>query len=204
MFTLVYLPVDGRGEFPRLVLEAGKIPYNKRVLQYPFDKEWADLKPTTPLGQMPILKNEETGYQVAECVAIASYAAKKSGLYPTNEEDAALSDMYALCITNKKEIFIECVIRGNRDEIKEFLDIKWPNFLDLVESRMNKNGYLVGDSLTWSDICLLDSMLIIGHEVSNVHPKIKNLMEKVKSMDGIEEYLNSDRKSITWFQRQNY
>ncbi len=199
MLTLVYFEITGRGEFDRLVLEAGKVNYVKQALQYPPTEEWAALKPSTPLGKLPVLRVEDSGLIIGESIAVARYAAKKAGLYPNKEEEAALSDMFVDRINNEKVSFIQVAESKDKDALDKHLNEALPAFLSVMEEKINDHGYLVGESLTWADICLYDATILTQHDVADdIHPKVHKLVEKVKSNEGIRDYLNSNRRSATW------
>jgi glutathione S-transferase len=156
------------------------------------------LKPKTPLGCLPVLKNEETGFELSESIAVARYCAKKAGLYPTNEEEASLSDMYVDNMNDKRNQFVVAVVKKDTETIDKFLSTILPEYLTFLESKINENGFLVGKSMSWADICLLDSVQLAQYEVTDAHPKIKKLLETVKSCEGLKDYLSSERKSVTW------
>jgi len=80
---LLYFPVHGRGLVARLILDYGKVNYNNKVLTSEF---WA-LKPTLPLGQLPVLKID--GVMYCQTQAINAYCGKLAKL-------PALSDIEEL------------------------------------------------------------------------------------------------------------
>jgi glutathione S-transferase len=53
-------------------------------------KDWPALKPTMPLGSMPILKID--GADHCQSMALARYAAKKAGYYPEDPLEALIVD----------------------------------------------------------------------------------------------------------------
>jgi len=81
---LLYFPVHGRGLVARLILDYGKVDYNNKVLTFP---EFGALKPTLPLGQLPVLKID--GAMYCQTQAINAYCGKLAKL-------PALSDIEEL------------------------------------------------------------------------------------------------------------
>ncbi|XP_072050148.1 glutathione S-transferase 1-like [Amphiura filiformis] len=72
-YKLIYFNARGRGETIRLLFEIAGVEYEDKRIDY--DTEWADLKPNTPFGVLPIL--EVDGKQLTESRAIYSYLAKE-------------------------------------------------------------------------------------------------------------------------------
>ncbi|KPJ10578.1 Glutathione S-transferase 2 [Papilio machaon] len=85
--TVTYFNVKGLGEGIRMLLAYGGQEFEDiRV-----DKEqWAELKPKTPFGQMPLL--EIDGKQYAQCIAICRYLGRKYGLAGNTLEEDLLID----------------------------------------------------------------------------------------------------------------
>lgn len=86
--TLTYFDFHGgRGEPARLALHIGGIAFEDR--RFP-PAEFAEVRKTTPLGQVPVLKVD--GIQVTQSDAITRYAGKLAGLYPQDPVQALLCD----------------------------------------------------------------------------------------------------------------
>jgi len=81
---LLYFPMHGRGLVARLILDYGKVDYNNKTITFP---EFAALKPTLPLGQVPVLKVD--GQMYCQTQAINAYCGKLAKL-------PALSDIEEL------------------------------------------------------------------------------------------------------------
>ena len=84
---LVYFDVPGRAEPIRIMLHAAGIDFVDTRIS---GKDWATIKPTTPLGFVPILKMG--GKEYSQSAALMRFAAKKSGCYPTNDIQALVVD----------------------------------------------------------------------------------------------------------------
>ena len=92
--TLKYFPFAGAAEKVRLAFWLGNVPFvDERV---PF-AEWAELKPTTPYGQVPVLAIDGGPY-ISQSMAMLRYAATLAPqLYPPEqalaiEESIGLTD----------------------------------------------------------------------------------------------------------------
>ena len=72
---LTYFDIPGAGEKVRLALMMGKIPFTDERIGF---KEWGELKPKTPYGQLPLL--EIDGEVCAQSNAMLQYAGKLAGL----------------------------------------------------------------------------------------------------------------------------
>ena len=79
-YKLTYFPVKGLGESVRFLLSYGKVDFEDCRIEI---KQWPEIKPTMPFGQMPILEFSKTkAYQSA---AICRYLAKQFNLVGANE-----------------------------------------------------------------------------------------------------------------------
>ena len=80
--SLLYFQGAGRAEAIRILLSAAGVPFDDVRLAY---AEWKDVKPTTPLGAVPVLTID--GVPHVQSVALARYAARLApGWYPTDED----------------------------------------------------------------------------------------------------------------------
>ncbi len=77
----------GRAEPARLALHIGGIAFEDSRFAFP---EFAEVRKTTPLGQVPTLHVD--GVQVTQSDAITRYAGKLAGLYPQDAFQALLCD----------------------------------------------------------------------------------------------------------------
>jgi len=103
---LTYFNLHGKAEHIRLILHAGKVEFEDKRIESM--EEWGIMKPTTVLGQVPVLNWD--GLELVQSNAIARFVAKKVGLAGSTEEDFVHADM----------ILEHCV-----DYIKENLKIRF-------------------------------------------------------------------------------
>ncbi|KAE9308873.1 hypothetical protein PR003_g20640 [Phytophthora rubi] len=115
---LTYFDIKGRAELTRLIFHYGGVTFtDNRVARADFPA----LKPTLPFGQVPALEVNGTSY--AQSMAVARYAAKLSGLYPSDPVKA-LKD--ADKKAQKQKLFVD----ETAPKFFTALEIKWgiPSF----------------------------------------------------------------------------
>ena len=110
-----------------------------------------------PYGQLPVL--EVDGEMFAQSVAIAKFCGKLSGLYPKDDDLAAMKvDEFldaAAQITSLVNPSMSEKDPTKRAAMREELGQEtFPHWLSLLEKRMGSGDYLVGDSLTVADLAI--------------------------------------------------
>ena len=84
---ILYFDGAGRAETIRIALFAGGVDFTDTRFS---GKEWPAIKPTTPLGSVPVLKVD--GVAHCQSVALARYAGKLGGFYPEDPVQALIVD----------------------------------------------------------------------------------------------------------------
>ncbi len=110
-----------------------------------------------PYGQLPVL--EVDGEMFAQSVAIAKFCGKLSGLYPKDDDLAAMRvDEFldaAAQITSLVNPSMAEKDPAKRAEMREELGQETlPRWFGLLEQRMGPGDYLVGDSITVADLAI--------------------------------------------------
>ncbi len=83
--SLTYFDFDAsRGLECRLALKAAGLDFEDVRLQR---DQWAAMKPTTPFGGLPILRDGD--WTLTQCNAILGYIGRTRGLHPTDPREAA-------------------------------------------------------------------------------------------------------------------
>ena len=82
-----YFPSEGRAEAVRLALSIGGLEFEDHRIQF---ADWPATKPTTPWGAVPVL--EWDGKILSQSNSINRFIGKKTGLYPTDDWEAAKCD----------------------------------------------------------------------------------------------------------------
>ncbi|VDL78723.1 unnamed protein product [Nippostrongylus brasiliensis] len=168
-YKLIYFSFRGRAEVPRQLFALAGQDYED--VRYTLD-EWPKHKDEMPFGQMPVL--EVDGKKLCQSRAIARFLAKRfvvadchkftgKGYAGKNALDEAVVDSI---VDQCEDFFAEIrpyfraaagMEQGDVENLEKHLLLParqkfftfMTNFL-----RNNKSGYLVGDSLTWADLCV--------------------------------------------------
>lgn len=191
--TLTYFDVTGRAELTRLVLRYGGISFvDNRITQVQFE----ELKPTLPLGQVPVL--EVDGETFAQSIAFARYAAKLAGLYPSDPVEALRVDMLVDTLSEIIEPIVNICFYEKDETLKaqktkRLHEETLPNTLQALEN-MVQGAFFIGDSSTLADILLLD---VVENRITLVpppfgieeYPKLEAIVAKVKAHPGVAAYL---------------
>jgi len=155
-YRLTYFNLGARGETARLLFKLGGQDFEDKRIE---EKDWPNIKPNTPYGQLPLL--EVDGMTLCQSVAINRYLAKKFGYYGDNAEIQAQVDMMVDCIMDPTHQL--GIVWTAKDEDKKAAGKKFNNDYVLpafkkLEEMYKKNqggkGWLVGDKLTLADITL--------------------------------------------------
>ncbi len=145
-----------RAETSRLALHIGGIEFEDVRLggdDFRAKKAAGDF----PYGQLPIL--EVDGRVFAQSVGIAKFCGKLSGLYPKDDDLAALQVDEFLDAAAQITSFVNPSMRekdpDKRAALREELGKEtFPHWLSLLEKRMGPGDYLVGESLTVADLAI--------------------------------------------------
>lgn len=167
-----YNDAKGRAELSRLIFIYGEISFEDKGISF---QEYFQMRDSgqLPFEQLPILQVDET--TISQSCAIARYAAKKAGLYPNDNVQAAQTDMIVDAWRDILDIFYGCymdrVVDNGRlvmkmrepkvklEKLNEFFDTTWSMHLRRFEKMISSSSnspFLVGDSLTWADLALFD------------------------------------------------
>ncbi|TDH68046.1 hypothetical protein CCR75_008189 [Bremia lactucae] len=135
---LTYLDVAGRAEANRLAFYIGNVPFEDKRLSR---AEFASVKKTLPLGQIPIL--EVDGEVLTQSHAITRFAGRLGGLYPVSapylalridELLHALGEIEEMMLVSFLETDVE-KMKASREELATDLI---PRYAKLFESRLAK------------------------------------------------------------------
>ncbi|MDJ0507844.1 MAG: glutathione S-transferase family protein [Crocosphaera sp.] len=162
----------GRAELIRLIFVCGKIPFNDQrvsVSEYISMRDQGKL----PFEQFPILIVGDQS--ISQSCAIARYAARMSGLYPSGDIEAALSDMVVDAWRDLLDLFYDCYVdrvtkegklvmtmrsEGEKvEKLNRFFKIIFPVHLNTFEQMISNNSnssFLITNSITWADLAIFD------------------------------------------------
>jgi glutathione S-transferase len=108
---LIYFDGAGRAEVTRILLHAAGVDFTDTRIQ---GADWPELKPTTPLGSLPVLKIDDISY--TQSGAQMRYAARLAGFFPTDPLEALVVDEAMECMN---ELMSEAPKGGTPEELKE-------------------------------------------------------------------------------------
>lgn len=154
-YKLIYFNLEARAEWIRWIFQQAEVSFED--YRVPF-QDWPAMKPTTPLGCLPILEVDEK--QIAGSIPIARYVAEKHGLAGENAlENAQLAGINDVLQDIQIQLF---KFFFEKDEAKkavlqkEFLENSAPKHLNLLEKQIKKNaspeGWLYGSKVTYVDL----------------------------------------------------
>lgn len=154
--VLTYFDIPGgRGEPTRLAFHIGGIAFEDKRLKFP---EFAALKATLPLGQLPTLQIGDT--VITQSDAMLRYAGKLAGLYPTDAYQALLCDqiIHAVEDVNSK---VSATFGLQGDALKAartaLADVQTgaiPKYLRWLQAQLQAQGgeYFADQRLTVADL----------------------------------------------------
>jgi len=153
---MLYFDFTGRAETTRVLLHAAGIPFTDT--RFP-GSDWKDkIKPTTPLGAVPVLKID--GVQHCQSLALARYAAKQAKFYPEDPLQALVVDEVAESLN---ELMSLAPKSSDQEELKklrtEYQNTVMKQYADFVEGLIQKFGS--GKVVVGSDVTLAD-LLVSG------------------------------------------
>uniref|UniRef100_T1JF51 glutathione transferase n=1 Tax=Strigamia maritima TaxID=126957 RepID=T1JF51_STRMM len=197
-YRLLYFDVRGLGESIRFLFAHLKIDYED--VRFPHDggmsAEWKKLKPKQPFGKVPVL--EVDGEAIAEARAIGRYIAREYGLAGKNNLEAAKCDMIVSALRDFNENRWKVIMEqdpAKKEELKKvLLDDEVPRYCEGLMKQMKNSQYLVGDSLTWADITVANTLYEFRNDFPEVckQEKYKSLNEhvdRIHNLPGIKDWM---------------
>ena len=213
--TLTYFKIGGRAEAIRLTAAAGKVAFTNKTISF---QEFATMKDSFPLGEIPTLEIEMPSGEtstITQSVAILRYFGKRAGLYPTDEilamkvdsivdicEDLIATLTQTVKGAKKTNISTSDWTQDEKIAIRQrWVENHLPRYLGTIEAdlKASKSGWIVGENVTIADIQLYAKLKWIKSGVlDGIPPKVLDeypacvaLMEKVKTVDGIKQWMES-------------
>lgn len=195
---LTYFDVSGgRAEPTRLALHVGGIPFED--FRFPFG-EFADIRKTTPLNQVPTLHINEV--QVTQSDAITRYVGRLAGLYPEDALQALFCDeiLSALEDINVK---LGATFGMTGDALKTAREAlvadALPRYLQWMEAQLESHGgeYFADHRLTVADLKAMVILRWLGSGkldhiptdlVETVAPKLATYVDRISATPAIVDY----------------
>ncbi|GLD93185.1 hypothetical protein PINS_up001777 [Pythium insidiosum] len=190
---LTYFNGTGRAELTRLLLVASGIQFEDERLQGP---EFAALKPQLPLGQLPVVTVD--GSVFPQSMAIARYAARLGGLYPTDALQTLKVESALESLIDAINAFIDIKFRtpdeaAKAEKTTKFVQTTLPAVFGYIEKQF-AGKFFLGDKMGIVDLSLFD-FITNGITAASIQfdvtkfPKIKGAIDAVKADAKIAAYL---------------
>lgn len=196
-YSLMYFDIRGIAEPSRWVFAAANQEYEDKRVPYTTEKkEWLEIKPTTPFGQIPVLSVD--GVKLCQSNTIALFLAREFGFVGKSNIDFARVSMIVDCVSDViKNVYpslfeqdpqkkAELIAKFN-DEIKGHMT----NFEKFAAE--NGHGHFVGDSLTAADIVFTVALERIADAKLDAHldnyPNLKQINDKTRANPGIAAWI---------------
>ncbi|EEY69349.1 glutathione S-transferase, putative [Phytophthora infestans T30-4] len=137
---LTYFDGKGRAELSRLIFSYAEIAFTDDRITH---SDFAALKPTLPLGQVPVLELDGTVY--GQSMAIARYAAKIAGLYPSDATEALKVDVFSCSLEDLEGPIVDFMLKTSDETekaqkkkvfVEEMLSLADLQFLDFVDNKL--------------------------------------------------------------------
>ncbi|CAG2239570.1 HPGDS [Mytilus edulis] len=201
VYKLTYFNLRARGEVSRLLFAAAGKEYEDCRITF---EEWPSIKPTTPLGQVPVLS--VNGKLIPQSRAIERYLAREFGLYgKTNMEntmcDIIIDTIHCDVRPELRKYIFEKDEAKKADISKHLVEEVLHKFMLFIEKTLKENGgnYLVGNDLTWADLAVFDFtqevLAVWKHEKLNFLEEFNKHHEGIKAVPKIKKWLETRPKT---------
>jgi len=219
MYELWYWPtIPGRGEFPRLALEAGKIPYRDMAREageagYKALGKDLDADRDDPPFAPPYLVTPD-GTTIGQSANILLYLGEEYGLAPPDQSgrlwvhqvQLTIADMVAEAHDTHHPVALGEYYEKQKAEAKrraeDFRVNRIPKFLKWFERILSERGdWIAGESWSYADLSLFH--LIAGLKyafprrmaaVGGDYPRLMKLHDAVAALPELQDYLSSERR----------
>ena len=194
-YKLYYFESRGRAEPSRIILACAGVKYED--VRYT-KEQWAEFKPKTPFGSMPVW--EEDGKMLAGSTVIARYLGEKYGLAGGNAwENAQVANIVDFISDFGREIskvFFEKDEEKKKELLKNFKSEVAPKFLGkLNELANNDSSFLWGNKPTWADFILFAILEprgfcnALGREDLSSYPALEKFVSTISALPNIVKWI---------------
>ncbi|CAJ0959400.1 unnamed protein product, partial [Mesorhabditis belari] len=194
-YKLVYFDTKGRAEPIRLLFNYFDVDFEDVRL-----KKEEDYKNGSPFGQLPYLDVDRGKHVISQTSAILRYVAKsfQAGFAGKTRIDAAKCDMFNDTFWDVLYAYWSEKLAPT-PEMAEEMRMKWlqirPEKLEIFQKYLRKNGgrYMVGDELTYTDLCFLYFLYVIqrgdGSGALDDFPLLTEYYNRILRLPQITEYV---------------
>ena len=191
-YKLTYFNSRGRAEAARIIFAQAGVEYEDKRLS---GEEWAQLKPSTPTGQLPIL--EVDGKTLYGSIPICRFLGERFGLGGSNDlenaEIAGLGDFLHDFFMKFYPMFFEKDEEKKAELKKDIEENVIPSFMDRLEKIVSSTpgDFLFGEKLTYMDLSFFNGldMLKMFPTIVEGRPSLTKVKESVGSLPNIARWL---------------
>ncbi|CRK93022.1 CLUMA_CG006591, isoform A [Clunio marinus] len=192
-YKVMYFNLKALAEPIRLLLSYGKLEFEDVRVER---ENWPALKPSMPMGQMPIL--EVDGKRVHQSTAICRYLAKEVGLAGSNTWEDLEIDIAVDTINDlRSKIAIVSYEEDQKLQAtkREKLEAEiLPFYLEKLDALAKENnGHFALKKLTWADlhfVGILDYLnYMVKYDFVAKYPNLKKVVDNVLSVDNIKKWI---------------
>jgi len=194
-YKLIYFTnVRGRVQALRYLCVDNDIVLEEQLLD--FGKEWPALKPNTPFGQLPLLRDGD--FEVAQSNAMLRYVARKHGLYGKNEQEQAKIDMVNDQQEDIRLTYLRLIYQEYDTEKENYIKAipeKFAAFEKFLGKNNGGKGFIVGDHVSFADynlFDLLENVLTLAPHSLDKLPLLKAFHDRFAKRDKLAKYLSTD------------
>nr|QUF59410.1 glutathione S-transferase GSTS8-2 [Brachionus angularis] len=204
-YKLIYFELKGRAEVSRILFELADQKFEDYKIKF---EDWHEEKQKLPFLQAPVLeiKTENKTYRICQSLAIQRFLAKKFALDGKNEFEAAQADMICEQVNDLFQMLIRIYVKPNGEEknkeVDEAMNKGIHNGLKLIQNLLDENkdgnGFLVGDSLTYADVVLVNFYDWLRESKPAVLDKLVSLKQhynKIRNYPIIKEHMDKNEKT---------
>jgi prostaglandin-H2 D-isomerase / glutathione transferase len=190
---LIYFDGAGRAEAIRILLHIAKVEWEDT--RFP-GSDWPTIKPTTPLGSVPILKID--GVDHVQSTALMRYAATLAGWYPQDPLERLVVDEV---MESLNEMMAKAPKSADQEELLklrgDYQATTMTTYANFFESHIQRNGGVgLAKSINVGDLALMSIVDgISSGDWTGIDPKffdqfpgISATVAAVKDNEGYKSY----------------
>ncbi|KAG4068412.1 hypothetical protein HA402_007932 [Bradysia odoriphaga] len=195
---LGYWNIHGLASPIRFLLEVAGVDYDDKLYPIADQESWVNKKDSLGFTYPNLPYIIDGDVKMSEHLPIMRYISRKFGLAPTTEDEIIISDQTESFIFDIRFRFYMVAY-----EPAEFFDDKKAEWLAVAYKKLaylnnllGKNEYVTGSRLTYVDVYLYDSLLLLRAFESELITKNANLARFIETMNKhpkIAAYVASDR-----------
>eukprot|EP00033_Pygsuia_biforma_P000222 GCRY01000280.1.p1 GENE.GCRY01000280.1~~GCRY01000280.1.p1 ORF type:complete len:239 (+),score=40.52 GCRY01000280.1:66-719(+) len=202
--------------FPSALLEHADRSFAMNIVSASFPKvseDWVKLKPTTPLGVLPML--EDGDFVFSETSVIFNYLSKKLGYTPASLSQSYLSEMINACCIGDLDNSLYQIMRAKspneeEEKLQAALDLHKARFSHF--EKLTQFDYIVSETLSAADIAFF---VIAFKAISSLGkgtcktpeelglfdncPKLSKLYSQLSEHEGLQKWRENFSKEMEMF-----